>query len=613
MPDVNAINQYLQDRLQRSAWTPFSGSEYPMPVSQAMLGKLPDVSEVTAWLSQSVSGELKNLVEPVAVAAELIESNEGDRDQFFIDDDTARGLVFNGAKWRAGWILVAGDGVSDSLVKRLSEEQYLVFSSHHESLRARALPDRETQAVYFLQLMVRYAMIWGRIPPGEDHEMGHFLERDMPGAMIVKGSVGEVEGLLLLALMKMGCPAVVDRSFPYDIGYRAVAESEDDIIKAIREFPNMRVRVFEGARIAFPEGSDPIHAKEKFDPERTVRGVFQLRPANCEAGASVSGDRNADGAAIIVRVSDPKLDLPISAHLEEQALHYISYIRGTNGSRDDNGFRIDLAGSLDAELLGEAIRCGLKHSFPRLGDIRVDVEFGEAAVLREEPLVEEFNSTRDAAILAESEDNTDEFHACIDCQPFSHKHVCIITPDRPPMCGRGRNAIKAAALWGADYRPWTRRELAADYLQYVVPKGQPIDKPAGEWTGVNRAANELTGGQIERVRLHSVFEYPHTSCGCFGALAFRIPGTDSIGIMHRSYKGTAPGGLTWRRLANQAGGKQSPGVTGITLAYLRSPKVLAGDGGLSAVKWITRKAYEIIRDLLPEGTNVTVADDAENG
>ncbi len=595
------------------AYKPFPRTEYPMPVAQAILGEEPCIERLRGWLIESARGELKDMLEPVAIAAEIIESNAGDRNEFYMDDEQVRSYVFSGAKWRAGWVLVAGDAINASLIEQLQDNEYMVFSSQHDLTCDHALPTRETGAVHFLQLMVRYAMIWGRIAPGEDHEMAHFLERDMPGAIVVMGSVGSIEGLVLLALMKMGCPAVVDSAFPYDIGPRAVAQSEDEVLRALAQFPNMRVRVIAGEEFTLPDGADLAYLHEQVEPARQIKGILQLRPADCEPGVVMAGNESCDHVAIIVEIADQKLDLPVSAHLETQAISYGSYLCGVKTRRNDSGdFVIELAEGveLDGCLLGEVIRSGLKRAFPRLGSIKVHLNFSEDAVRREMATAAEFNRTRDQAILRESEESVGEFHACIDCQPFSHSHVCIVTPARPPMCGKSRGQIKAAALWGTDYRPWTRRDKANDDLQYVIEKGEPIDAAAGEWTGVNEAVAQLTGGTLERVRLHSVAIAPHSSCGCFGALAFQIPETNWIGVMERGYEGTAPGGLNWSILANQAGGKQSPGVTGISMSYLTSPKAFAGEGGLAAVKWATKRAHQLMVPNLPEGAKVATEDDA---
>ena len=70
--------------------------------------------------------------------------------------------------------------------------------------------------------------------------------------------------------------------------------------------------------------------------------------------------------------------------------------------------------------------------------------------------------------------------------------------------------------------------------------------------------------------------------------------------MHRGFEGVAPDGSTWNLLANRAGGKQQPGITGVSPAYLRSPRFLQGDGGWGAVKSITRKLQQDLQEFVPE-------------
>jgi len=137
----------------------------------------------------------------------------------------------------------------------------------------------------------------------------------------------------LLELMKMGCPAVVDPEFPYGIGPRAVAHTEDEVLEALGSFPNMRVRMVGGEVIALPEGADPAYAREEFSPARTLSGLFQLRPADCEGGVSVQGDQADDQISVIVEVSDDELDLPVSAYLESQAIGHGSYLQGGEDSQ----------------------------------------------------------------------------------------------------------------------------------------------------------------------------------------------------------------------------------------------------------------------------------------
>jgi acetyl-CoA decarbonylase/synthase complex subunit beta len=133
---------------------------------------------------------------------------------------------------------------------------------------------------------------------------------------------------------------------------------------------------------------------------------------------------------------------------------------------------------------------------------------------------------------------------------------------------------------------------------------------AGEWENINATAKKLTNGKVERLRLHSVSEAPPTSCGCFGTIAFEIPTIGGIGLMSRRYDGVAPGDLTSYTLANRAGGKQYPGVVGFCRNYLESPRAFAGDGGLSAVKWVTKDLLKFLQPHLPEGAHVATEEDA---
>lgn len=129
---------------------------------------------------------------------------------------------------------------------------------------------------------------------------------------------------------------------------------------------------------------------------------------------------------------------------------------------------------------------------------------------------------------------------------------------------------------------------------------------------VNEGVHRESGGKIRKVQIHPITGgYPHSSCGCFGYLAFYIPEVDGVGIMRRSYAGKAPNGLTWDLLANRAGGKQQPGICGVSLNYLRSPRFLQGDGGYKRVKWIDKKTCDELSDIVT-GYRIATEQDAND-
>ena len=82
--------------------------------------------------------------------------------------------------------------------------------------------------------------------------------------------------------------------------------------------------------------------------------------------------------------------------------------------------------------------------------------------------------------------------------------------------------------------------------------------------------------------------------------------------MQRGSKAISPDGFSWDDLANRAGGKQSPGIVGISLAYIRSPHFLKGDGGHDNIVWLDSQLYTRIKDTLPEGQENATEEDVSD-
>ena len=113
----SAIDRLLQ--ILPGAYNAFEGSEYPMPVSQALLGEMPNLPMLRDWLQEAAGGELQNLCEPVAVAAEVIESCAADRSRYFMDDSRVRSLVFNGASGDPAGCCLPARAITQGLAEKL--------------------------------------------------------------------------------------------------------------------------------------------------------------------------------------------------------------------------------------------------------------------------------------------------------------------------------------------------------------------------------------------------------------------------------------------------------------------------------------------------------------
>lgn len=124
--------------------------------------------------------------------------------------------------------------------------------------------------------------------------------------------------------------------------------------------------------------------------------------------------------------------------------------------------------------------------------------------------------------------------------------------------------------------------------------------------------NKRSLGEINRIFLYSGMEYPHTSCGCFEAIAFYIPEVNGIGIIDRNADCLAINGLPFSAMANQTGGgKQMAGFNGISIQYIASPKFMQYDGGIDTVVWMNKGTRDRILELLPEKVHGLIASEEE--
>jgi acetyl-CoA decarbonylase/synthase complex subunit beta len=590
----------------------FTGSEYPLPVKTTFLGDRDiNLSTVKDELKKKMNDDVKGLLEPLLLAAEAVESVRDDRDTFFITDTSVQSKVFNGSKWKAGWALVLGNKYHKQVIEKFQGRNFMVFTDRPEIKDTIYIGDRPTSPVYFLQMMVRFGLVWGNIAAGDDHEMGHYLEKDMPGVLIITEDQAPLKYLIILGLMKLGAPAVVPLSFPFPYGNRKVADNPDDILERACEFTNLRQRYYKNEVISLPDYCNHAYAKEKISPVRTIgkteNSFFCLKPMK-EIGLKrqVSGKPGKE-IGILVEIPHRDLTDDIAYFIEEDARGAINFLPGIHADEKDGAFYIELAENTDLvdDMLFSTIEHGIRLLYPRIETLCIHIIYDPELLRKECATVKDYKKRRKAFVNNMTEDNTEEYCVCTECRPFSLVHTCIITPERQPMCGsRTYASVKAASYFGSKAVPYQRRTEKDIPLRSVFKKGKLLDKKNLEYEGCNRVYNEMTEGQLQHVYLHSLRKYPHTSCGCFQTLAFWIDEVQGIGIMKRNSKALTPAGESWSQLANRAGGKQSPGIMGCSQSYIRSSRFLESDGGHGAVVWMDSELAEKLSGTFKPGQKI---------
>jgi len=307
----------------------------------------------------------------------------------------------------------------------------------------------------------------------------------------------------------------------------------------------------------------------------------------------------AEGSAaplgIIVDLAGEGVERDLEAVLERRIHQFLNRCKGLMhiGSRDEIWIRISKEAAkagLKIRNIGDILYTMYHSTFPRIVEkvqvsvitdpIQVSKMIGEARRLYME---------RDKKVKELTEEEVDAFYGCTLCQSFAPTHVCVITPERVSLCG--------ATSW-LDAK--ISYKLDPSGPNFIVLKGRCLDPVKGEWTGVNETVLDKSHGSTKRVYLHSIFGFPHTSCGCFEAIAFYIPEVDGIGVVHRGFKEAAVNGMTFSTMAGFCGGgKQVEGFLGIGVNYLRSKKFLVADGGFNRVVWMTSELKERVKESIP--------------
>jgi acetyl-CoA decarbonylase/synthase complex subunit beta len=354
------------------------------------------------------------------------------------------------------------------------------------------------------------------------------------------------------------------------------------------------------------------NAKAKFELV-TMKNMDEVENEKITIIGPDIGEMKEQGSysfAMMIDVAGAKLEKDMEPVFERRIHLYANYIEGV--------YHMNQRSEVWMRLNKDSFNKGL-NSFKTLGQILIFLYTSELDVIEkisitfvtDEKKVEELLSkaqevykARDERARGLKEDDVQEFYSCALCQSFAPTHICIATPERIANCGAiswfdGRAAYK----------------LDPEGPIQEVKKGECLDPIRGEYKGCDDLAAVKSMGAFTRVYLHSAFEFPHTSCGCFQSIWFYIPEVDAFGLVHRDFVGNTVAGVPFSTMAADAsGGRQVEGFLGMALEYLRSPKFMYADGGLRRLAWMPKEIKERYRDAIPADLydKIATEDDARS-
>jgi len=590
-----AITSLLKENT--AGYQPFQGSITPFPINEILLGELaPDTLRKTLEsMASSTSLDSHHLVYLLAWLELLMATDKAERSEF-IKDNKVRGLLLS-LNDRTGWALTYG-GLTQTTVDAFATERIEIIPV-----------DKGTGLTRFIQFILRYPLIYGNIPKGDLHELEHFLEDHAPLVILICRKLDPLEKLLVLACRSLGIPVISSVDPVPDFGGIIQSVDENEMTEMVKQLPNLVVRRRRNQNFSLPFEYDPIHLNEQIDDSQCWGGdeqsFFLVRNLNLGDGieATAGGGKTM---AVVVDVGDSAVDTLSTVYLEKVVARFPSFIKGVHSNLSSPEPKVCWQPGIDFQPrhLAQVLYEMLKSEY-MVDKVKVRIFFDEDIPSDLRTAVTQYKEKREIHLNDLTEENS-EFLMCVRCRSFALEHGCIVTPERPPICGsKTYDQIRASAILD-DINTTTRFKWNIRSL--MIDKGKCLDPHTGEYLGVNKAIRQVTNGKVERISIHSIAQFPPTSCSCFGGVAFFLNGIDGIGIMNRKFGGIAPDGRSWNDLAAEAGGKQGTRITGISLKYLNSKKFLQGDGGWDRVFWMPKI---LLDKYAPDGYTIATEEDVQ--
>lgn len=298
---------------------------------------------------------------------------------------------------------------------------------------------------------------------------------------------------------------------------------------------------------------------------------------------------------ILIEVAGGKLEPELEGVIERRIHAYSNYIEGFMhlNQRYDIWLRVSKKsfqkGLNSFEHIGKVLQRLFKSELPIIEKMQVTFVTDPDKIKELYDQALKIYEARDARARGLKDEEVDKFYGCVLCQSFAPSHVCVITPQRYSNCG--------AISW---FDGRAAASIDPKGPVFTIERGELIDAIKGEFSGVNEAVKKKSLGEITKVHLYTAFGYPHTSCGCFEAVAFYIPEVDGFGIVHRGHKEVTVNGLGFSTIADStAGGRQVDGFHGLSIEYMRSPKFLQADGGWKRIVWLPKEVKERVKSYIP--------------
>jgi len=471
--------------------------------------------------------------------------------------------------------------------------------------------------VYSLGFATRAALTFGGVKPGDYRRILLYNKNRIFAFGLALGEVTDEKYANAAGAINFGFPIIADTDIPAILP-RGVCTYEHVVPEVpLKEIVSKGIEV-RGLKIIITEVPVPIPYGPAFEGERVrkedmhaefggmkskcleflyTKDLAEVEDGKIELfGPDIDSIEpgNAIPLAIIVEVAGRDMQPDFEPILERQIHHFINYGHGLLhiGQRDIAWIRI----SKDAynagfrmDDIGKIIHAKLHGDFGAILDkVQVKLYTDEKKVEELLKVAKPVYKARDDRIGALTDESVDTFYSCTLCQSFAPNHVCVISPERPGLCG-AYNWLDGKAS----------NQINPTGPNQPVKKGETIDNHLGVWKGVNEFVYKNSHQTLASFSAYSMINDPMTSCGCFETIVAVLPMTGGVMVVPREHPEMTPCGMKFSTLAGSVGGGvQTPGFIGVSKFFLTSKKFIKADGGFNRLVWMPKMLKEEIREAL---------------
>lgn len=622
---IKGERQLKADLMMIEGTFSYDDTAYHLPISYALTGI--QVHDRNTTLDVFSRTKDNSLVASECILAQKTEKNSKESVPYtgFIGDTIIRKLGYSLVDGSIlGLALIVGNpgsaGIAAAISRELQEKYMLTFlagpvipslSSAGVKLgldyRLIPLGSDVLHGIHFVDIVARVAMMFGGVTPGDIHRLLAYAAERAKAIVIVFPGLSDEEIALVDGMRVLGFSILNLGDYS---GGNWIQATPEDIVRTGMESKGIRVNV---TAIPIPMGCSPAFEGKSIRKEEMYAEfgggrspAFELlrmkNPSEIKDGTvTVIGpeidsmkEGTANPLAIIIDVAGKTMKKDYEPVLERRIHNFVNYGEGSwhVAQRDLIWVRLSkeaVAKGVKIEHIGKLLASKFRMDFPQLLDaVSVTLITDKEKVLAAKKEAEQVYEERDARIKGMRDAEVNTYYSCTLCQTFAPNHVCVITPERPALCG--------AISWLDGKIAF---EMSPSGANQPIEKGPAINAQNGEFEGINRFVKKASHGEIDRCSLYSVMEYPMTCCGCFECIALMLPEVNGIMVVNREFKGLTPSGMSFSTLAGTiGGGAQTPGFAGISKGYILSDRFLQGEGGIERLVWIPAQLKEELKPRL---------------